>query len=541
MSSACAQEALPTDVEGLERLLVGGSEESVEAMGMAAIDRILQGLAQPGQGGQEEEGHGLRLLAPLVASAPSHAVYLRTSGALAKLCAMASTHAQTAMASSSTGQGEEAVLLVSVLGAAVESEVRNRLVLLREGTLKLLAEAYLRPPAKQQDQAMAELVMRVLASCAETEECVVAMASNPGLVGSLMDYATGEEAREALVQRAAALLRELVVQTEGRKSVLKQQATGRPLVQALAQQLEAQRRLSKPCRQGLVSLLTALAALPELRLGFVGSVNSQLLGVCRGGVDSSEARALALGALMNAGLEESGRVKEDLVQLGAVDLCVSLVSASDALRAKLQSEALWTRAAGLCSRLVTRAAGRARLLELPGGVQAMGRAYQRAGAGEEERGHLARVLAHVVDDDTAAKVLSPELVGALVRTLPEPRRDGSTITAETVSLSPATRTSLPVAVSVTKCLLSVVDKEGRAAGPALLQTLAAEEGLERLVCAFANASDGPLRRNIAGCLARVVKGGGPHADRLRELRFMEMMVQVGSRLVDHPQPREQQA
>jgi hypothetical protein len=90
---------------------------------------------------------------------------------------------------------------------------------------------------------------------------------------------------------------------------------------------------------------------------------------------------------------------------------------------------------------------------------------------------------------------------------------------------------LNLAVSVTKCLMCVVSKDGKAPED-LLQALVAEEGVERMVSAFANATDGPLRKNLGGALARIVKAGGPLAERIRALRFMEMMVQVGSRLLD---------
>jgi hypothetical protein len=96
------QSPLPTDVDELEQMVNEGSLQSIEAMGLASIDHIMQALTSP-QGpteGESKEGkvkngsgkgaakEGLRLLAPLVAAAPSHAVYLRTSGALASLCTM---------------------------------------------------------------------------------------------------------------------------------------------------------------------------------------------------------------------------------------------------------------------------------------------------------------------------------------------------------------------------------------------------------------------------------------------------------------------
>lgn len=94
------QSPLPTDVDELAQMVNEGSLQSIEAMGLASIDHIMQALTTPQgptEGQESEEGkvknakganEGLRLLAPLVAASPSHAVYLRTSGALASLCAM---------------------------------------------------------------------------------------------------------------------------------------------------------------------------------------------------------------------------------------------------------------------------------------------------------------------------------------------------------------------------------------------------------------------------------------------------------------------
>jgi hypothetical protein len=172
-------------------------------------------------------------------------------------------------------------------------------------------------------------------------------------------------------------------------------------------------------------------------------------------------------------------------------------------------------------------------LNIQGVLPTLATTFTRVGGcGEDERGHAVRILANVMDDCNAQGLLTPALVQALVRVLPEPRRDvGGAITAETVTLTPGTKAPLNLAVSVTKCLMCIVSKEGTVQGP-LLEALVKEEGVERMVCAFANAGDGPLRRNLGGALARLAKAGGPLAERIRELRFMEMMVQLGSRLLD---------
>ena len=77
-----------------------------------------------------------------------------------------------------------------------------------------------------------------------------------------------------------------------------------------------------------------------------------------------------------------------------------------------------------------------------------------------------------------------------------------------------------------KCFIHILDQP---AGPAALQLYSA--GLpERIVALLANSKDTSIRKNSAIVLAKAMQGHPPANERIRELRGMEMMMQLGNQI-----------
>ena len=104
------------------------------------------------------------------------------------------------------------------------------------------------------------------------------------------------------------------------------------------------------------------------------------------------------------------------------------------------------------------------------------------------------------------------------------------ITAESVVMPPQSgRTSGKLAGNAVKCLVSVMDDPAGPAAQRLIQASAGGGLLERLVALLANTQDMAVRKNVAIVLAKAMRHE-PSKNRVRELRGIEMLVQLGPSL-----------
>ena len=142
----------------------------------------------------------------------------------------------------------------------------------------------------------------------------------------------------------------------------------------------------------------------------------------------------------------------------------------------------------------------------------------------EEREHLVRVAAAVLASPTAiAPLHATNTLALLASFLPAPRVDASgAVTALSVVQPPLEPMNPKLIGNAVKCFVVVMDDPSSA--PA--QRLTAAGLLERLVAALANVSELAVRKNVAVVLARAMRHE-PHKARVRELRGIEMLVQLG--------------
>lgn len=149
----------------------------------------------------------------------------------------------------------------------------------------------------------------------------------------------------------------------------------------------------------------------------------------------------------------------------------------------------------------------------------------------DEREHLVRVIAATLAAGKGAQPIintlhSSNTLGVLVDFLPRAACDASgRVTATSVVMPSPDRISFKLSGNVVKCFVSVMDEA--TAPPA--QRLIKAGLLEKLVGLLANTQELSVRKNVAVVLARAMKHP-PAMERVRELRGMEMLVQLGPQL-----------
>lgn len=511
------QAKLPSTPAELAKLLAGDATAmdmaNLEAAGLASIDKVVADI----QGGKDE---ALPSLAALVMASEKNAVYLRTSGTLSLLCRRLLDAKEQCNDGSSQGGHEAAARLLSVLTAAASMEGKCKAVVLEEGALLEAVDVYV---GKDGGQAHC-MALRMATACFTQEDCAKALSNSTMVMDRLLSCFDGRS-QPSLIEGmglAASLLSDILLKPPGQKTLssLPESSTPCVVVARQIQVLSSNETAAKECRQSLVGVLANMALVDSMRSRFIGEPVRALLGVCKGN-NTAATWAFALAGLMNACLEPSMAVREDLFKAGACGVMLSVLSANDTLRKRLPPE-IWSRSAGLLSRLVAQPTARDYMSQPDKAGIVSGALLNSQDQAEKE--HLVRVLAGVVGGSNARVLLHQDLVRALTRLLPQPRTDGNIVTAESVCLPPTHKLSESYAVSVTKCLIHAVD------GP-WCEVVCEEQGAERLVSLLANSNDGPVRKNAAIVIAKLVKRGGKVADRIRALRGMEMIVQLGNRLV----------
>jgi len=490
------------------KIITGQASDSdmanLEAVGLASMEKVIADVKSGKEG-------ALPTLATLVMASDKNAVYLRTSGTLSFLCRQLLDH---------DSMDEKSITrILSVLAAAVSMENKCRVVVMEEGVLLHALEHFV---SNRGGEAHC-MTLRMASSCLANHDCGRVISTSKEVVQRLLSSLHGDDASQPLsvegINLAASLLSDILLLPSGQKTLSSIRDLEPP--QAVARQLQAVSLQYKECRQTLIGLLANLALVEAMRGLFVGEPVRVLLATCKGG-DTSASWAFALAGLMNACLEPTMAVREDLFRAGACDVMLSILSAKPELRKRIPQE-IWSRAAGLVSRLVNYPEAREYLSysEKAGIVSTALLSTSDQG----EREHLVRILAALIDGTNARTLLDHDSVRSLTRCLPEPRKDiGSVVTAETVSLPPHQKISDVFAVSITKCLIHAVDSP-------YCSSFCDELGPERMVSLLANSKDGPVRKNAAIIIAKIVKGGGAVADRIRALRGMEMILQMGNRLV----------
>ena len=319
---------------------------------------------------------------------------------------------------------------------------------------------------------------------------------------------------------------------------------------------------SSSAREGLESAAAALAQLArtkEARPFFGVSVDESsaakstpcgiLLSVARQAGLSSNGQSLALAALANAcfeceraraAAEAAGGVAvafelsaaasprgDDQVRARAAQLLARLVHEEDTKEENSSSAAQTLRASKKALSLVVRAAARA---------HANTRATKENHWPQIERDALVRALATALSpkDPSSIEALEDDYA-ALVDLLPAPQADLGHFTAQSVALppDPADRVPAALACNALKALIAALSVQGAPAFKArLLRNLRRNNDLlERLVAAFANFKELPLRRNLAVHMAKIIAIDPSAKDRLRDIRGMEMLTTIGHSLL----------
>lgn len=148
----------------------------------------------------------------------------------------------------------------------------------------------------------------------------------------------------------------------------------------------------------------------------------------------------------------------------------------------------------------------------------------------DEREHLVRVLATAVSgkgcEQAVMQLHKSNTLSILASFLPNACKDAAgSVTATSVVMPSPDRVSFKLCGNVVRCFVAVMDNA--MSEPA--QQLMKEGLLERLVSLLANTQELAVRKNVAVVLAKAMRDGRAK-ERVRELRGMEMLVQLGPQL-----------
>mmetsp|Transcript_3712 Transcript_3712/g.10650 ORF Transcript_3712/g.10650 Transcript_3712/m.10650 type:complete len:350 (-) Transcript_3712:278-1327(-) len=278
-----------------------------------------------------------------------------------------------------------------------------------------------------------------------------------------------------------------------------------------------------------------------------------LLRVAAGGIGqkkiaglSAAARAHALAALLNGSSGAEGEPLRELLYVeGGLLVALALLKSYSGGKNAL----LWTRGAALLGRIAGVEAAALALssasplrhlsaqiedcaAQVSAGADAAAVAPHLDGANHLVRA-LALALTYASRRGQAIEGLDA-LVPALIKLLPAPALDPmvSAVSANSVALPPASG-RFPAALVAHACkALSVALTTSKSGSTA--RAFLERGGVDRTVCAFANygggdAADLSARRNAAILLAKAVQIDDALKARARDLRGMEMLVELGGR------------
>lgn len=500
-------------------------------------------------------------------------------------------------------------LTLTALSAAVHGERKSKRIVLDHGALEA-AGRFLSPPTAPEAGASEEskttkaseslnlrvAAARLLRECMddelEGEQAARAVAKDPLIMAgllSLLPSSPTSSTNPLAFDLAASILRDTAIDTTCRRILLR--LSGRcedpaaaskktqrivPVsssdldpIQRLTQALAVTQSKAQDFSEGREAAAGALANLAlsedfrplfaapqgdqgEEMNGSKVSTATALLRVVQGGGETAAARAFALAALMNSCLEDSGAVKQSLIDAKAVP-CLLAALSNGTLLAPIR-----VRAAGLLSRLATDATAAGSLRQLKA-VEQLTQALKlnaRGGEGEdvkwveEERDHLVRLLALLVSSHasqaaealagtskTKAGMQDTELLeylrlegilDALVSFLPPATADGrGDVTASSVvqPVPEDKKVHFKLSGNVVKCFIPVMTDPSSAAAEQLFRAGL----LDRLISLLANTKEIPVRKNVAIVLAKAMRN--PTANtRVRDLRGMEMLMQLGPQI-----------
>ncbi|GMI10807.1 hypothetical protein TrVE_jg12901 [Triparma verrucosa] len=424
----------------------------------------------------------------------------------------------------------------------------------------------------------------LLAACIDDEggvsaKCTGLVCGDIGLVMSvvkaLLWYARFEgEGELASCASALGLLRDMARNEKAKKSIGDVYggggADGEHLVLAVVFAMTA-KRATPDVREVAVCCLSNLALVEVLRSKFclkgklkeggksVTAVHG-LLAISRAHkTETPASRAVALGCLMNAcigggagmgkGILESKRdengVKKEIASYGGIPVLISLLTSSSN---SISPAIIKQRSSGLLGRCLTCEDCVKKLMEEPTGgkiclalIEAINEndgAFFKEGEGSKMSGEMVCNLVRCMAVVKPAPVGSTGYVDALVKLLPVVRGDNlasGRITASSVCMPPEAReegsTASMVDRDVTlvanciKALIGCLDV-GREGIEAVVDT----GGLERLISVLANNSsykNAAVRKNAAAAIARIVKSDEKAMARCRELRGMEILMELG--------------
>jgi len=539
--------------------MAGGTSEDDESKGLG------EGIASLlGMGGGDMTVGGIMKMN--MTESVENRVYLRTSRGLEKLCQQATGEDE--------GMRERRGGIFGVLAEAVKGVKKNKLELYEKmGLAAAIACLY---EGEKEPLSIRVEACKVLASVVDDDGGIEDKSNSLvcGDVGIIMSVSgmleqwVHEGGGGGNIVPAVDLLRDIAKNSKTQAVIsvnfgnVEVMEGGVHPVGSLVRVM-TRKGCTKELRECVVCALSNLALIESVRetfvLGIQGNVEGKeggrltsavqaLLATSRAHkTETAAARVISLGTLMNACVGSGGeRVKSEIVSFGGVPILVALATSA---KANVAPGVVKQRAAGLLGRVVTVKGGLEAMRGEEGGGVKLGRElvrivlkegnFEASGGDPVEREREADTVCQLVRSLAVCKP-SPSgvegYVSAIVRLLPEVKGDsyaGGKITATSVCRSPLERAPGSAAgflandktlvANAMKCIIVYLD------GGSVDSVLSAG-GLERLVCVLANHNsykEQAVRKNAAAAIARVVKGSEEGMKRCRELRGMEILVELG--------------
>jgi len=327
-------------------------------------------------------------------------------------------------------------------------------------------------------------------------------------------------------------------------------------------------------REAAVGALSNLALSPKMRTSFCVTVQTKdsktgaasgvqaLLAVARAHkTETPAARTIALGTLMNAAIDterkavevnpeeanDANGVKREIAHFGGLPVLIALISsekdAVSPLPIKQRAAGLLSRCMGnpKCSKAVQEDSqnGAKVATQFVKFVMQQKQPFNVASENKELAESVADTatqLVRVLAGFSPAPASVSGYVASLVALLPQPqtdKSDGDRVNAKSVCMPPVKTSEVSCAhfahrdstliANALKCMIQYLDSGS-------VESVLAAGGLERLICCLANNNmfkTASVRKNAAAAMARIVKADPKAMARCRELRGMEILVELG--------------
>ena len=449
----------------------------------------------------------------------------------------------------SEASGSSMALLLGALSGALTSEPKSKEVAVDYGIVGVARDCLLSSGDDDVVLAALEILAELVSLEDGSEKAARAVAKDHALVQAIVHRMTPPTEKKniclAIVATSVRGLRDLAARDAGLPKQFLKEAV--PLTAAslgyftswLASEKALDGAIAGEGVESAAASLAQLACFEEARPLFGLAVQGMtasgaLLQVARDSKVPASARSKALAALTNACLDDSAMLAAE--KNGGVAVAFELVCGKATNQVRARASQLLARLVAGNGESSAAQTLRASPKALPLLIKAIHNAHQVKDDewADIERDALIRAIAGAsskAKESVTFALLNAGAYEMLISVLPPPRTDLGEVTAMSVSLPPNPKDRIPPATAANLVKAVIAGFSTTELQKDLVTQLRSAGTIERLVAAFANFSELPVRRNLAVLLAKIIAVDPTAKDVARELRGMEMLTTLGKALL----------